>query len=176
MGTRVHAFTQIHEYAVIGNFCRIGAGVYIDAHVRIGSNVKIQNNASLLEGVSLSDGVFIGSHVCFTNDMFPRAINLDGTLKEAEDWQITPTVVEYSASIAAGSVVRCGVTIGRFALVGEGAVVTRDVAPHSLVAGSPARHRGYVCRCAYLLEGVHAEDGRLLGYCPRCEEIRDITP
>lgn len=175
-GTRIWAFAQVREYAVIGDRCRIGNGVYIDARVQIGSNVKIQNNASVFEGVSIADGVFIGPHVCFTNDMFPRAINLDGTLKDAEDWQVTPTVVEYGVSIGAGSVVRCGVTIGKFALIAAGSVVTRDVAPHSLVAGSPARHQGYVCRCAYLLQRVHSEDGKLVGYCPRCDLIRDITP
>ncbi len=175
-GTHIGAFTQVREYAIIGDRCRIGSGVYVDARVRVGSNVKIQDHASIPEGVSIADGVFIGAHVCFTNDMFPRAINLDGTLKNMEDWQITPTVVEYGATIGAGSVVHCGITIGRFALVGVGAVVTRDISPHALVAGSPARHQGYVCRCAYLLERVHTEDGRLIGYCPRCDLTRDVTP
>lgn len=174
--TRVWAYAQVREYAVIGDHCNIGKGVYIDSHVYIGSNVKIQNNVSVFEGVTIADGVFIGPHVCFTNDMFPRAINLDGTLKGPEDWLITPTTVEYGASIGAGSVVRCGVTIGRFALIGAGSVVTRDVAAHALVAGTPARQRGYVCRCAYGLERVHEEDGRLLGFCPRCDLVRDITP
>jgi UDP-2-acetamido-3-amino-2,3-dideoxy-glucuronate N-acetyltransferase len=175
-GTRIWAYAQIREYAVIGDHCNIGRGVYVDARVQVGSNVKIENYVSVFEGVTIADGVFIGPHVCFTNDMFPRAINLDGTLKGAEDWQITPTVVEYGASIGAGSVVRCGVTIGKFALIGAGSVVTRDVTAHSLVVGSPARHKGYVCRCAYLLERVHEEDGRLVGYCPRCDLLRDITP
>ncbi|HEU0026306.1 MAG TPA: acyltransferase [Ktedonobacterales bacterium] len=176
IGTRIWAYAQVREYAVIGDHCNIGRGVYIDAHVLVGSNVKIQNYVSVFEGVTIADGVFIGPHVCFTNDLFPRAINLDGTLKGQQDWQITPTIVEYGASIGAGAVVRCGVTIGRFALIGAGSVVTRDVVAHSLVVGSPARHKGYVCRCAYLLERVHEEDGRLVGYCPRCDLIRDITP
>lgn len=175
-GTRVWAYAQIREYAVVGDHCAIGKGVYIDARVQVGSNVKIQNDASIYEGVTIADGVFIGPHVCFTNDMFPRAINLDGTPKRSQDRIITPAMVEYGASIGAGSIIRCGVTIGRFALIGVGTVVTRDVAPHSLTAGSPARHRGYVCRCAYQLERVHTEDGRLLGYCPRCDQVRDITP
>lgn len=175
-GTRIWAYAQVREYAVIGDHCNIGRGVYIDTHVQVGSNVKIQNYVSVFEGVTIADGVFIGPHVCFTNDLFPRAINLDGTRKGPQDWQVTPTVVEYGASIEAGAVVRCGVTIGRFALIGAGSVVTRDVVAHSLVVGSPARHRGYVCRCAYLLERVHEEDGRLVGFCPRCDLIRDITP
>lgn len=175
-GCHIWAFAQVREYAVIGDHCNIGKGVYIDSRVQIGANVKIQNNVSVFEGVTIADGVFIGPHVCFTNDLFPRAINLDGTVKGAEDWTITRTDVAYGASIGANSVVRCGVTIGRFALVGAGAIITRDVAPHSLVVGSPARHVGYVCRCAYLLERVHEEDGLLMGFCPRCDLVRDITP
>ncbi len=176
VGTRVWAQAQVREFAIIGERCNIGKGVYIDAHVRIGSNVKIQNNVSVFEGVSIEDGVFIGPHVCFTNDMFPRAINLDGTLKSATDWEVTPTTVGYGASLGAGTIVRCGISIGRFALVGAGSVVTRDVAPHALVVGNPARPRGYVCECAYQLERVREEDGRLIGYCPRCEREYDITP
>lgn len=175
-GTRIWANAQIREYAVIGERCNIGKGVYIDARVFIGSNVKIQNNVSLFEGVTLEDGVFVGPHVCFTNDMFPRAINLDGTLKGVEDWEVTRTNVGYGASLGAGTVVRCGVTIGRFALVGAGSVVTHDVAPHGLVVGNPARPRGYVCKCAYQLERVREENGRLIGYCSHCGREYDITP
>jgi acetyltransferase-like isoleucine patch superfamily enzyme len=175
-GAQIGAYAQVGAYAVIGDHCQIGAGVYIDARVRLGANVEIQPHAVLVEGLSVADGVFIGAHACFTNDLYPRAITLEGTRKGPADWQIIPAVVEYGASIGAGAVVRGGVTVGRFALVSAGAVVTRDVAPHALVAGSPARARGYVCRCAYLLERVHAADGRRLGYCPRCDLLRDITP
>lgn len=175
-GAQVNAAAHIREYAIIGDRCVIGVGAVIDARVRMGSNVRIGDGASLVEGVTLADGVYVGAHVCFTNDLFPRAINLDGAFREARDKEVIPLVVEYGASIGAGSVVRCGVTIGRFALVAAGAVVTRDVAPHSLVAGSPARPTGYVCRCGYLLERVHTEDGALLGYCARCDRIRDVTP
>lgn len=175
-GTRIWAYAQVREFAIIGERCNIGKGVYVDTRVRVGSNVKIQNNASLFEGVTVEDGVFIGPHVCFTNDMFPRAINLDGSLKSAHDWDVTATTVEYGASLGAGAIVRCGITIGRFALVGAGSVVTRDVAPHELVVGNPARARGYVCQCAYQLERVREENDRLLGYCPRCGREYDITP
>ncbi|MGH2505256.1 MAG: acyltransferase [Ktedonobacterales bacterium] len=175
-GTRIWAQVQIREFAIIGDRCNIGKGVYIDTHVRIGSNVKIQNNVSVFEGVTVEDGVFIGPHVCFTNDMFPRAINLDGTVKGPQDWEITATTVGYGASLGAGTIVRCGVAIGRFALVGAGSVVTRDVAPHALVMGNPARPRGYVCQCAYQLEHVREENGRLIGFCPRCNRDYDITP
>src|SRR2546428_365172 len=121
-GTRVWRQAHVREHAHIGDTCNIGKGVYIDAHVRIGSRVKIQNHVSVFEGVTLEDGVFVGPHVCFTNDPAPRAITPNGELKTAEDWQITPTVVQYGASIGAGAVILCGVTIGMFALVGAGSV------------------------------------------------------
>jgi UDP-2-acetamido-3-amino-2,3-dideoxy-glucuronate N-acetyltransferase len=170
-GTRIWRQVQVREHASVGENCNIGKGVYIDAHVRIGSNVKIQNHVSIFEGVTLEDGVFIGPHVCFTNDMFPRAITPDGKLKSADDWEITPTLVKYGASIGAGAVIVCGITIGAFALVGAGAVVTRNVPPHALVLGNPARQHGYVCRCAHRLSGVREEDGLLLGWCETCQQV-----
>ncbi len=105
VGTRIWRQAQVREYAYIGETCNIGKGVYIDAHVRIGSNVKIQNHVSIFEGVTLEDGIFIGPHVCFTNDLLPRAITPDGKLKSADDWEITPTLVKYGASIGAGAVI-----------------------------------------------------------------------
>ena len=169
-GTRIWRQVQVREYAHIGETCTIGKGVYIDAHVRIGSNVKIQNHVSVFEGVTLEDGVFVGPHVCFTNDLLPRAITPDGKLKSPDDWQITPTLVKYGASIGAGSVIICGITIGEFVLIGAGSVVTRDVPPHALVFGNPARQHGYVCRCARRLTNVHEQDGLLLGWCEVCQK------
>ena len=170
-GTRIWRAVQVREGASIGANCTLSKGVYIDAYVQIGSNVKIQNHVSVFEGVTLEDGVFVGPHVCFTNDLFPRAINRDGTLKGATDWAITPTLVKYGASLGAGAIIRCGITIGSFALVGAGAVVTRDVPPHTLVLGNPARPRGYVCHCARPLSAVSQEANRLLGTCAQCGQI-----
>ncbi len=169
-GTRIWRQVHVREHARIGENCNIGKGVYIDAHVQIGSCVKIQNHVSVFEGVTLEDGVFIGPHVCFTNDLLPRAITPDGKLKTADDWQITPTLVQYGASIGAGSVILCGVTIGKFALVGAGSMVTRDVPPHALVFGNPARLHGYVCRCARRLSDLHEQDGQLVGWCAFCAQ------
>jgi UDP-2-acetamido-3-amino-2,3-dideoxy-glucuronate N-acetyltransferase len=169
-GTRIWSQAHVREHAQIGETCNIGKGVYIDAHAHIGSNVKIQNHVSVFEGVTLEDGVFVGPHVCFTNDLLPRAITPEGKLKSADDWEITPTVVKYGASIGAGSVIICGITIGEFALIGAGSVVTRDVPPHALVFGNPARQRGYVCRCARRLAHVNEQEGILLGWCEACQK------
>jgi UDP-2-acetamido-3-amino-2,3-dideoxy-glucuronate N-acetyltransferase len=169
-GTRIWRQVHVREGASIGNNCTIGKGVYIDAHVRIGSRVKVQNHTSIFEGVTLEDGVFIGPHVCFTNDLFPRAITPSGILKSAADWQITPTLVQYGASIGAGATIVCGVTIGYFALVGAGSVVVRDVPAHALVLGNPARQHGYVCRCANRLTNLREQQGKLLGWCEVCSQ------
>jgi len=176
VGTQIWHQAHVREYARIGEACTIGKGVYIDKHVSIGSHVKIQNHVSLFEGVTLEDGVFVGPHVCFTNDLFPRAITLDGAPKSADDWDITPTLVKYGASLGAGSVIICGITIGTFALVGAGSVVTKDVRSHALVFGNPACLHGYVCRCAHRLSNVHETNGKLGGYCEFCAQFCDIEP
>jgi len=173
-GTRIWRLAAVRAGASVGEECNIGQGTYIDAHVIVGSRVKIQNYCSLFEGLTVEDGVFIGPHVCFTNDLFPRAITPEGQLKGVEDWEVTPTLVRYGASIGADSVIRCGVTIGRFALVGAGAVVTQDVPAHALVFGNPARQQGWVCSCARRLTDLHEEDGRLIGVCSVCGQRNDL--
>jgi UDP-2-acetamido-3-amino-2,3-dideoxy-glucuronate N-acetyltransferase len=168
-GTLIWRQAHIREGAHIGEMCNIGKGVYVDTHVHIGSCVKIQNHTSVFEGVTVEDGVFVGPHVCFTNDLHPRAINPDGTLKSASDWEITPTLVKYGASIGAAAVILCGVTIGEFALIGAGSMVTRDVLPYALVSGNPAKQRGYVCRCARRFTGMREEGDMIFGWCAVCE-------
>ena len=123
----------------IGDGCNIGAFVEIRKTVKLGKNVKVQAFAFLPEGVTVEDGAFIGPHACFTNDMYPRSVNPDGSLMGAEDWEIVPTTVRRGASIGANSTILCGVTIGEFAMVGAGAVVTKDVPDYAIVAGVPAR-------------------------------------
>lgn len=169
--TRIWSAAQVREGAFIGANCTIGKGVYIDTHVKIGSNVKIQNHTSVFAGVTLEDGIFVGPHVCFTNDLFPRAITRDGQLKDATDWTITPTLVKYGASLGAGAIIRCGITIGAFALVGAGAVVTHDVPAHTLVLGNPARPRGYVCYCARPLNIVKEGPYLFLAHCEECGQV-----
>jgi UDP-2-acetamido-3-amino-2,3-dideoxy-glucuronate N-acetyltransferase len=150
-GTRIWNWVQIREGVIIGSECIVGKGCYIDSGVSIGSRVKIQNHVSVFHGVTIEDGVFVGPHVCFTNDKAPRAINPDGSLKSADDWVVTPTLVGYGASIGANAVIVCGVSIGRFAMVAAGAVVSKDVPANGLVAGNPARLLGYVCACGQRL-------------------------
>ncbi len=169
-GTLIWRQAHIREGAHIGEMCNIGKGVYVDTHVHIGSCVKIQNHTSIFEGVTLEDGVFVGPHVCFTNDLHPRAINPDGTLKSASDWEITPTLVKYGASIGAAAVILCGLTIGEFALIGAGSMVTRDVLPYALAFGNPAMQRGFVCRCARRFTSMREEGNMLFGWCAVCEK------
>ena len=167
-GSSVWHHAQVREGVHIGQNCIIGKGVYVDAGVRIGDNVKIQNYVSVYHGVTIEDGVFVGPHVCFTNDLQPRAINPDGSLKAADDWVLSETHVERGAALGANATIRCGITIGEWSMVGSGSVVTHDVPAHGLVYGNPARLHGFVCACG---EQVHREgliDDHAMAKCPRC--------
>lgn len=153
-GTRIWHWCQIREGVSVGSECIIAKGVYLDAGVQIGNRVKIQNNVSVYHGVTIGDGVFVGPHVCFTNDKYPRAINVDGTLKAADDWEVSPIVVGYGASIGANATILPGVQIGEFALIGSGSVVTKDVPAYTMVIGNPARVRGTVDAAGRLQKGL----------------------
>ena len=141
---RIHPTAAIAASAVIGQRSQIWLHCQIREHVRIGDRCKIQNNASVFAGVTLEDGVFVGPHVCFTNDRVPRAVNPDGSLKSATDWQITETRVCTGAAIGANATIVCGVTIGAWAMIGSGSVVSRSVPAYALVYGNPARRHGWV--------------------------------
>jgi acetyltransferase-like isoleucine patch superfamily enzyme len=168
-GTRVWHEVQVREGAVLGRNCILGKGAYVDFDVRIGDNVKVQNRASVYHGVTLENGVFVGPHVVFTNDRLPRAINADGSLKSDADWQVDEILVKEGASLGAASVIVAGVTIGRFALVGAGSVVTRDVPDFGLVYGNPARLAGYVCENGHRVEATGEQrDGGTLFRCQTC--------
>jgi UDP-2-acetamido-3-amino-2,3-dideoxy-glucuronate N-acetyltransferase len=134
----IHCFVNLYG-CTIGEDSRIGAFVEIQKNVMVGARCKISSHSFLCEGVTIEDDCFIGHHVCFINDAYPRATNGSGAPQSESDWQIVTTRVCQGASIGSGAVVLCGVTIGAGALIGAGAVVTRDVAPGEIVAGVPAR-------------------------------------
>jgi acetyltransferase-like isoleucine patch superfamily enzyme len=167
-GTSIWHQCQIREDVSIGEGCILGRGVYVDAGVSIGNHVKIQNYVSVYHGVTIEDGVFVGPHVCFTNDMRPRAINPDGSVKAADDWVLTQTLIKRGAALGANSTIRCGVTIGEWSMVGAGSVVTRDVPDYGLVAGNPAKLRGYVCPCGEKLTPKEIVLGAMNLYCTKC--------
>lgn len=143
-GSSVWHLAQVREHAVLGENCIVGRGAYIGEGVVMGDNCKVQNYALVYEPASLADGVFIGPAVVLTNDHFPRAINSDGTIKSASDWEQVGVKIETGAAIGARSVCVAPVTIGAWSMVAAGAVVTKDVAPFALVAGVPARQIGWV--------------------------------
>ena len=157
-GTKIWQHTQVREGARIGANCIVGKGVYVDFDVTIGDDVKIQNGVYVYHGVTVEDGVFLGPGVILTNDKLPRAVNPDGSLKADADWEVGPILIRRGASIGAGAIVLPGVTVGEFAMVGAGAIVTRDVPAQGLVYGNPTRLHGYVCRCGQLLDELVSRD------------------
>ncbi|HLV27381.1 MAG TPA: acyltransferase [Gemmatimonadales bacterium] len=139
-GTRIWHFCHVMPGARIGNSCSLGQNVVVMGGVRIGNNVKIQNNVSIYEGVELEDDVFCGPSMVFTNVLNPRS-----AVSRKHEYQ--RTLVRRGATIGANATVVCGLTLGEYAFVGAGAVVTKDVAPFALVVGMPARRIGWMCRC-----------------------------
>lgn len=151
-GTRVWHLAQVREGAVVGAECIIGRGAYVGPGVRVGDRCKLQNHALVYEPAVLADGVFVGPAAVLTNDLLPRAVNPDGTLKAAQDWHAVGVSVREGASIGARAVCVAPVTVGRWALVAAGAVVTRDVPDFALVVGAPARRIAWVGRTGARLE------------------------
>jgi len=156
-GTKIWINSQIREHSQIGENCIISKDTYIDEHVIIGNRVKIQNGVSVYHGVKIEDDVFVGPNATFTNDHVPRAFN--------SSWKITETTVKKGASIGANATIICGVTIGEYAMIGAGSVVTKNIAPHALVVGNPAKQIGYVCKCGNRLSD---------GFCTQCNEFTNI--
>jgi UDP-2-acetamido-3-amino-2,3-dideoxy-glucuronate N-acetyltransferase len=140
LGKDVRIFNYVNLYGCeIGDGSKIGAFVEIQKNAKVGKNCKISSHSFVCEGVEIEDNVFIGHGVMFINDKYPRAANPDGSLQSEEDWKVVRTVVRKGASIGSGVTLLCGVTVGENAIVGAGAVVTKDVPPGTIVAGVPAR-------------------------------------
>lgn len=151
-GTRIWHHAHVRAGSEIGKNCNIGKNCYIDEGAKIGSGVKIQNNVSVYHGVEIEDDVFVGPCAVFTNDFYPRAFS--------RDWEVGKTAIRHGASIGANATVICGHTIGEYAMIGAGSVVTKDVPPHALMVGNPAKQIGLVCECGQKLD----ESGK----CVRC--------
>jgi len=145
-GTKIWHFCHIQPGAVIGENCSFGQNVNVANNVKIGNNVRVQNNVSIYEGVELEDHVFCGPSMVFTNDLTPRAKHPKGRDKYVH------TRVKEGATIGANATIVCGNTIGNYATIAAGAVVTKDVLNHALVAGVPARRMGWVCECGSVLK------------------------
>ena len=160
-GTRVWHFSHIAKGASVGPRCSIGQNVFIAPGAVVGAGVKIQNNVSVYDGVTLEDSVFCGPSVVFTNVINPRS-------HISRKHEYRPTLVRQGATLGANATVLCGLTIGRFAFVGAGAVVTRDVPDFALVTGSPGRQQGWMCRCGIKLK-LPVKGGRRRVSCQVCE-------
>jgi len=156
-GTKIWHFSHVMPGARIGERCNIGQNVVISPDVVIGNNVKIQNNVSVYEGVVLEDDVFCGPSMVFTNVINPRS-------HVSRKHEFRETLVRRGATLGANSTIICGHTVGRFAFIGAGAVVTKDVPDYALMLGAPARIAGWMCEC-----GVRLQAAGGLGACPDCQ-------
>lgn len=154
-GTKIWHFCHVHKGAQIGEKCSLGQNVNVSNNVKIGNGVKVQNNVSVYEGVELEDYVFCGPSMVFTNDLTPRSKYPKGTAGYKK------TLVKFGASIGANATIVCGNTIGEWAMIASGAVVTKDVPAYALMAGVPAKQIGWVCEC-----GVPLKDNLK---CTECE-------
>lgn len=161
-GASIWHLCQIREGACVGEGSVIGRGVYVGPGVKIGKNCKIQNYALIYDPARIGDGVFIGPAVTLTNDVYPRAVDPDLSLKDASGWDAVGVTIGDGSSIGARSVILAGVTIGKWALVAAGSVVIRDVPDFALVAGNPAKQKAWVGRTGHQLI---SEDGDLFR-CP----------
>ncbi len=145
IGKDVNIYNFVNAYGcIIDNGSKIGSFVEIQKGVRIGKNCKISSHTFICEGVEIKDGVFVGHNVSFINDKFPRAVNRDGSMQTEADWKVVKTLVEEYASIGTGATILGGLTIGKNAIVGAGAVVTKDVPANTVVAGNPAKILKYL--------------------------------
>ena len=167
--TMIWNLAQVRAGAIIGAECTLARNTYVEGGAVLGDRVKLQNNVSVYLGVTLEEGVFVGPNATFTNDLRPRGLTPDGHKAGPDDWTVSPTLVRRGATIGGGATIVCGTEIGAFAFVGAGAVVVRDVPPHALVVGNPARVIGHVCVCARRLTAATGADGASVLRCVACQ-------
>ena len=152
-GTQVWAYTHVMEGAYVGKHCNIGEHCFIESGVVLGDGVVVKNGNMIFEGVTLEDGVFVAPHVFFTNDIYPRSQWLLQTRwREDDQTWLVPTLVKQGATLGAGAIILGGITIGEYAMIGAGALVTKDVLPQAILIGTPARRTGWVCECGQPLK------------------------
>lgn len=161
-GSQIWHFCHISSHTKLGTGCKLGQNVFIASGVTIGNNVKIQNNVSIYNGVTLEDDVFCGPSIVFTNVKTPRSAHPRNT-------DYAQTLIRQGATLGANATIVCGVTIGRHALIGAGAVVTHDVPDHAIVVGNPARQRGWACVC-----GIPLTLNSTTAHCPECHRVYDL--
>lgn len=163
---KIWHFCHIRSHAILERHVSLGRDVYVDAGVHIGHHTRVQNGVSLYQGLNIAPWGFIGPHSIFTNDPVPRV----GT----KSWSIVPTTLETGMSIGAGAIVRCGVTIGAFALIGAGAIVTKDVPPFHLAMGLPAQCHQMICACGRTFLPIASKDSELVRTCCRDNLVPEL--
>ena len=170
---KVWHFCHIRDQAVLEHDVSLGKDVYVDTGVRIGHHTRVQNGVSIFQGLEIAPWGFIGPHAIFTNDPAPRV--------GSKSWKIVPTVLQTGMSIGAGAIIRCGITIGAFAMIGAGAIVTKDVPPFHLAIGFPAHTQQMVCSCGRTFLPIASKDSELIRDCcvqnlvpELLEEVREL--
>jgi UDP-2-acetamido-3-amino-2,3-dideoxy-glucuronate N-acetyltransferase len=164
-GSQIWAYAHVMSGASVGKNCNVGDHCFIEAGAFVGDNVTLKNGNMVWEGVTLEEGVFVGPHVFFTNDLYPRSPRMPPPPKryaKKENW-LRPTLVRRGSTLGAGAVILPGVIIGQYGMVAAGAIVTRDVPPFALVRGNPARVSGWVCQC-----GLPLRFGQRTATCLEC--------
>jgi len=174
IGNNTKIFGLFNAYDCnIGANCKIGTFVELQSNVTIGNNCKIQSHTFICEGVNIEDGVSVAHGVIFVNDKMPRAITKRGRLKAKGDWDLLRTKVCFGASIGSGAII-LPVKIGKWAMIGAGAIVTDDVPDFGLVYGAPARLKGFVCKCGAVLKSKREKGSYMLFKCSNCSESISI--